>query len=308
MAASKAKPSFPFQILPVELKQIVFKETFEAVNDDIGVSLSPDGTTLICPALDIINALQIVDGEIYREARDYLFKTNFRFNFICNPWPHWLIMRAFRNYVNVGPDAYRTISRIILSRFTIRGLLQPDLRDEGNHYEHDTGHLGVDGFHNFSLESFPYLKACPILRYSDCNRRVLDHQRMVKATLTKSVFYATNMFPTLRELGFSLDIVECLPMNYVGPLSHVLMQVSSENSVQKRRQMKCANMMSLMLQLQTIKITNIDLHIYWDDFVRRHRTYDVEFPSEQQKQTRDIFLHVLRDNVHAKSITNHSDI
>jgi hypothetical protein len=105
--------------LPLELKQQIFKEVFEAHGNDIQIGVSFDGTTLRFPALDTVKKLEKVDEKLGQEARAYLFSPLHRFVFDGDLWSHRYVLRAFMKQV---PHADRkTITHAHLSTFTVLG-------------------------------------------------------------------------------------------------------------------------------------------------------------------------------------------
>ncbi|KAF2682533.1 hypothetical protein K458DRAFT_419949 [Lentithecium fluviatile CBS 122367] len=297
MAASNTESPVSFKILSRELKQMVFKEAFEATDDDIKVRLAADGTTLICPALDLLAKLQEIDQGIYDEARDYLFYTSFQFDFICESWPHRFLFRPFRDHPHVGRDTCHAITRIKFSRFTIRGMIGPDLRDESG-YERDSGALEVHGLPGYSTDTLPYFKTLP-----NCGNFIYIEKPALlthlKSTLKAGILLVTMIFPHLQELGFTLDIVECLPVNPQEDRAlSKLMDRELDGSMG-------TDLLDAIRSLPASKIIGIDLHIYWDDFVRLFRTYNVVFSIEQQKARQESFMRDLQNSVRAKSIPSH---
>jgi hypothetical protein len=292
--------------------------------------LTSTGTTLIFPAIAMVEKLRDIDEELFNEAKDYLFSKQFRFIFDGRQWPHMYVLRAFRKHV---PTIWSSrVTRVYLAQFNVHVLFE---QDKDVSQEEAFGIAEVIETYSDNLEQLRQNHYIPTadfrtLRNSgllpDYASPYFAHLISMKivpngymsSMIQKELRYGPRLlqmaFPALEKLDISLDIVDNLPPP-VGR-ADLLPQALSDSLTDDFAtwKMGCEAYM-VLLELRNFAKSQhkagagkIDVHLIWEDFVQQAWDFGVDIIPEKQETFKNQFLYHLRAdvNVAVKSITSDS--
>ena len=281
------------ELLPLEIKQMIFKWTASDNSSEIQIRLLHDNEDrLHAPAVDLLAKLKDqYSAKAYYQAVEYLTGSMFRWTFSSDTQPHRYLLRAFRD--SVPMEVRQRIKHAYLPRVTVYGLINPATR-------------------SISFENLPWVNPSIQMPYSDYFTRLgattSFSSHLVVMHIKKDIAGGMQLLPiTLpspKKLDISLDIIDCLQRNPEDAIQHKVTRfIDWMNLLQSG---PLAGGFGALANLAGI--ASLDIRVIWDDFLNKKRNFEGTCSGEIEKKAHDLFMEALCLSLpDAESIVGHSD-
>ena len=269
------------ELLPLEIKQIIFKWAANDNSSEIQIRLLHDNDDrLHAPAVDLLTKLKDqYSAKLYNQALEYLTGSIFRWTFSSDTQPHRYLLRAFRN--SVPMEVRQRIKHAYLPRVTVYGLINPATQSTS--------------FENLGLSepSIPRPHSDYFTRLGATTSSTTFDRLLMIMQIKKDIAGGMQLLPitlpSLTKLDLRLDIIDCLQRN-------------PEDAIQ----FEATCLVDWMNLLQSgplpggfgalanlVGIANLDIRVIWDDFLDKKRNFAGRCSGEIEKKAHDILMKAL---------------
>jgi len=281
------------ELLPLEIKQMIFKWAASDNSSDIQIRLLHDNEgQLHAPAVDLLTKLKDqYSAKAYHQAVEYLTGSTFRWTFSSDTQPHRYLLRAFRN--SVPMEVRQQIKHAYLPRVTVYGLINPATQST-------------------SFEHLQMVSPSILMPYSDYFTRLgamttyeeLFIVMRIRNDIAGGIQLLPITLPSLKKLDLSLDIIDCWRRQ---PERAIRVRVT--RSEDWMYLLQCSPLPAGVGALANLAgIANLDIRVIWDDFLEKKRNFAGTCSGEIEKKAHVIFMEALRSSLPAaRSIVGHSD-
>jgi hypothetical protein len=280
------------RLLPLEVKQMIFKLAASDNDSDIQISLLHDNEDrLDAPAVDLLAKLKHeYSADVYTQAVQYLTGPAFRWTFISDSQPHRFLLRAFR--ISVPAEVRKLIEHAYLPRVTVYGLTNSVTQ-------------------SISLEDLLIMHRPGSTHYSDYLTRLGAASAsaysstilfQIKRDIAGGISLLPLVLPSLNKLDLSLDIIDC---------SHTdILSLHGNATLSDQSQFQLINgplIAGLGALGKSEAITGLAVRVIWKDFLKKDQSFRVEFTEDVEKVSQDSYIKALGLSAPVKSVVSHSD-
>jgi hypothetical protein len=271
------------KLLPLEVKQMIFKWAASNNTSDIQISLLHDNE-------DRLDAPAVDSADVYTQAVQYLTGLAFRWTFISDSQPHRFLLRDFR--ISVPAEVRQLIEHVYLPRVTVYGLtnsVTQSISLEDLQIRHRPGPIHYSDY-------LTRLGAASVSSYSGT---ILVQ---IKRDIAGGISLLPLVLPSLNKLDLGLDIIDCLHRNILSLHSNVTLSYQSQPHL---------NDGPLTAGLGALgkseAIPGLDVRVIWKDFLKKDQTFEINFTEDVEKASQDSYINALGLSAPVKSVVSHSD-
>ena len=260
------------ELLPLEIKQMIFKWAASDNSSDIQIRLLHDNEgQLHAPAVDLLAKLKDqYSAKAYYQAVEYLTGSTFRWTFSSDTQPHRYLLRAFRN--SVPMEVRQRIKHAYLPRVTVYGLINP--ATQSTSFEN----LRI---HNPSIP-IPYSDYFTRLgAMTSFNWTLMVVQ--IKKDITGGMQLLPIALPSLKKLAIGLDPIDCLERH---PKQITHRDIRPDDLSSRITWGPLPGGFGALANLT--EIANLDIRVIWYDFLDKKRNF-AGFSGEIEKKAH-VFL------------------
>ena len=280
------------ELLPLEIKQMIFKWAASDNSSDIQIRLLHDNEgQLHAPAVDLLTKLKDqYSTKAYHQAVEYLTGSMFRWTFNSDTQPHRYLLRAFRN--SVPMEVRQRIKHAYLPRVTVYGLINPATRSTSFKNLRMPNPSVPEPYSDY----FTRLGATPFLDWV-----VLIIQ--IKKDNAGGMQLLPIALPSLKKLDLGLDILDCLERK-----PELMTDDTFVRSEDWMYLLQCSPLSGGFGALANLtEIANLDIRVIWYDFLDKKRNFP-GFSGEIEKKAHVFLMETFCLSLPAaKSIVGHSD-
>jgi hypothetical protein len=280
------------KLLPLEVKQMIFKWAASDNDSEIQISLLHDNEDrLDAPAVDPLAKLKHeYSADVYTQAVQYLTGPAFRWTLISDSQPHRFLLRAFR--ISVPAEVRQLIEHAYLPRVTVYGLtnsVTQSISLEDLHIMHRPG----------STHYSDYLTRRGAASVSYNYYMILTQ---IKRDIAGGVSLLPLVLPSLNKLDLGLDIIDCLHRDMLNPQRNATL--TYRNQPQLSHGPLIAGLGALG---KSEAITGLAVRVIWKDFLKKDQTFEINFTEVVEKALQDSYIKALGLSAPVKSVVSYSD-
>ncbi|KAF2118333.1 hypothetical protein BDV96DRAFT_597177 [Lophiotrema nucula] len=286
-----------FNDLPFELRRMVYAEALALKDGGVEFSLDENGRLRGPPFISLL----LTNKQTQCEAMEILFG-GLCITFVDDEKPARFVIREFKKQVK-AVDRQR-IKAISISKLTAQGLVYkiPFGRyDEFGFLELPQREQDVTSYLRKILSPYSRRQDHMFLSLKDDGLARAMMARAIIQDLHSTMLLLSTSFPSLKQLQFTLDILECLPTTSDIDRAMKLMNYTNNNF--------CTPIVQILRGLRSFKVLpTLQLSIKWEDIIERAwregaTPQNVLTFDDKRYEFQRLFLHYLRQWVPAKSIT-----